>query len=169
MLPSGGTAGWQEEVLSTVLLPPRNMLKDKFLAYSYLHTTDELHSIVRLKNAIQIKNSGGAIVAQLAAPNALCVDLAFDQLDRYVAVWELAGDQIWMNWFNPISSVRESIQIATGNNPCCAMDERRGIFSSISDIFIFYQRGDLIFYRLQRDRYLVEYPVPHDQHLWDGN
>lgn len=163
MLPSGGTDGWQEEVISTELLPPRNGLKDKFLGYSYLHTSDELHSITRLKNAIQIKDSENALVVQFDIPNAICVDIAFDQLDRYVAVWELADDQVWMNWFNPVSGVRESIQIATGNNPCCAMDERRDIFSSISDIFIVYQRGDEIFYRLQRDRYLVEYPVPHDQ------
>lgn len=165
MLPNGGVDGWATEEITTELLYPRNDKKQKFKAKSLLYS---LPLVWRLEyfegnDALLLYNDLGEVDRTFTIPDLVCIDLTFDQLDRPVYVMENILGEIWLYWYNPVSNQQEFTLITSGNNPCCTLDDRRIELSSIADIFIFYQRGDLVFYRLQRDRYLIEYPVYHNK------
>lgn len=162
MLPAGGTDGWVDEVISTELLFPRNGTKLPFVGHALIYSAYEARTLTwdPLLGQFTLTNAAGTVLHTLARSGVISCDLAFDSLDRQFYCWLEANDQIWMYWFNSVSSAFEITNITSGENPCCAFDERRIILSSQADIYLFYQRDNLIFYRLQRDRYLVEYPVP---------
>jgi len=165
MLPIGGTDGWVDEIISTELAFPRNEVKVPLIAKALIYSDDVPRTLTYDADAEQLVQTDvdGNILHTLDRPGVLSCDLAFDLLDREFYCWMEASDQIWMYWFNSLTSLFETTNITTGQNVCCAFDERRTVLSATADIFLFYQRGEDLFYRLQRDRYTVEYPIPTDQ------
>jgi hypothetical protein len=162
MIPTGGNNGWATEVISTVLLYPRQNDRNLELALTRKTLVNTVvYAAITVADEIEVADLEGNLIERLSAEDALCVDVCFDQLDRHFVVWELPDSRIFMRWYDPNTSAYLTTLIAEGNNPCCQLDDYRDRFIANSDIFLFYQRGDRIFYRSQRDRYLVEYEVPH--------
>jgi hypothetical protein len=164
MLPANsGNAGWQEIEISTTLLFPRNGEKLPLVTQCFRTDVDVVWTATYIDGTgIVIANELGVTQQTLVVTGVLNVDIAFDQLNRVVIIYSKAADLIYLYWYDPNLAAHTTTQIALGQNPCCMLDERRAILIPNSDIFIFYQRLDLVFYRLQRDRYLIEYPVPHN-------
>lgn len=68
-----------------------------------------------------------------------------------------SGTRIKIWWYDPLLSDYTIKDVAAGDQPFCYLDERRPEFSANSDVFLLYHRDGEIFYRLQRDRFDVEY------------
>ena len=84
------------------------------------------------------------------------LSLTFNQSGNpFVAFRSATRIKIW--WYDPLLSTYTIKDVATGDQPFCYLDERRPEFSANSDVFLLYHRGGEIFYRLQRDRFDVEY------------
>ena len=84
------------------------------------------------------------------------LSLTFNQNgDPFIAFRSGTRIKIW--WFDPLLSNYTIKDITSGDQPFCYLDERRPEFSANSDVFIIYRRAGEIFYRLQRDRFDVEY------------
>lgn len=163
MIPSGGNNGWATEVISTILLYPRQGQRNPTLALSRKTTTSIICAAgLADSTTVQIVQLDGTVLGNIAVENVKVLDLAFDQLDRHFLLWEAEDSKIFMHWYDPLLSAYVTTEIAEGNNPCCQLDDYRDRFIPQSDILLFYQRGNEIFYRTQRDRYLIEYEVPHE-------
>lgn len=87
------------------------------------------------------------------------VSLAFDQNMRpFVAFVDGGGAKY--RWFDPVDSTTKITPIGAGVvTPRCCLDDFRPSQTNASDIILAYVRGGSLFYRQQRDRYLVEYPL----------
>lgn len=162
MLPSTVNGGWAYEPVSSILLYPRNSGKTKTYSRSRKTLTDVVWEVrTILDGSIQLIDNLGVIQETVVANSPETIDLAFDQNDRHFITWE-KDDNIYIKWYDPIETGYVTTLIAQGNNPCCSIDDYRSVYIPSSDILLCYQRSDLVFYRLQRDRYLIEYPIPHD-------
>lgn len=102
-----------------------------------------------------------------SGPPGRWFDLTFDQLGRPFICWEVDG-QVWVRWYNPISQMAETWNICAGRTPVCSIDTFHEYQSDISDILLFYidDEADRVKYRLQRDRYLVEYETELKGYLY---
>lgn len=90
--------------------------------------------------------------------NVTWASLTFDQnMNPFVAFTEDGVSKFW--WYDSTvpGQVFEESLIATAVTPCCCLDDRRPSFSANSDIILAYIRNNNLYYRQQRDRYLVEY------------
>ena len=84
------------------------------------------------------------------------LSLTFNQnAAPFIAFRSATRIKIW--WYDPLLSNYTIKDVTTGDQPFCYLDERRPEFSANSDVFLLYHRGGEIFYRLQRDRFDVEY------------
>lgn len=86
------------------------------------------------------------------------VCLTFDFNGRPFVAFEQEG-VVWIWWYDPLTSSQVFSQISEGVLPFARLDERRPEFSTISDIILIYFRNGSMFFRVQRDRFLVEYPT----------
>ena len=92
------------------------------------------------------------------------VDLAFDQNGSLVVVAErlIAGSrEVWLWWFNPISSAYEFVKLTAGRTPRLLLDDTE-LNSQSSDLLLFYLNDatNQAEYRIQRDRYTTVYAAP---------
>ena len=92
------------------------------------------------------------------------VSLAFDQNMRpFVAFVADALAGFW--WFNSQTNTMTFTDLATdvaGNKaltPRCCLDDKRPRESGNSDIILAYVRANVLYFRMQRDRYGVEYQL----------
>ena len=84
------------------------------------------------------------------------LSLTFNQnAAPFIAFRSATRIKIW--WYDPLLSNYTIKDVTTGDQPFCYLDERRPEFSANSDVFLLYHRDGEIFYRLQRDRFDVEY------------
>jgi len=85
--------------------------------------------------------------------------IAFDQnMDPFVVY--VVNEQAYYYWYDPTLPGYVHQQMAADVvNPRCCMDDKRFALVSQSDIHIVYLRGDNLYYREQRDRYEVEWPL----------
>lgn len=85
------------------------------------------------------------------------LDLAFDQTMRPFVCFSTSEKSGYIH-FNPLNSVYEIIDLPSDvRYPCCSLDYTDN--SSISDIYMAYTRGGVLYYRLQRERYLIEHSI----------
>lgn len=86
------------------------------------------------------------------------VSLAFNQNgDPCVAFVDSSGDP-YLRWYDPLESGMTTTPLPAGTiTPRVAMDELRAFNVSNSDIVLGYVRAGTLRYRLQRDRFGVEY------------
>lgn len=92
--------------------------------------------------------------------NITQVSLAFDQsMNPFIAFVEAGISKFW--WYDPTvpGQVFEESLIATAITPQCTLDDKRPSQTGNSDIILAYVREGAIYYRQQRDRYLIEYPL----------
>ncbi len=83
--------------------------------------------------------------------------LAFDQnMSPFVAFVQEGAAKYW--WFDTQAGGHVFSDLPVGSiTPRCGMDDKRDVLLAGSDIILAYVRGTNLYYRLQRDRYTVEY------------
>lgn len=87
------------------------------------------------------------------------LSLTFDQAGKEFIAFQSNGVvKIW--WYDPLSSTRQVAEICSGDQPFCHLDIREPSLVASSDIVLVYRRGSSVFYRLQRDRFLIERNTP---------
>lgn len=96
----------------------------------------------------------------VAETGVLAADLSFDQAGRAFIAYEKAAG-VYAYWYDPVAQDFVLQQISAGaTNPFCTLDMRDPSQNDSSDILVFYERADAIYYRISSDRYSVEYATP---------
>ncbi len=110
---------------------------------------------------VQAANSGIAgYELPITSADVLSVCLAFDS-NMAVAIAYQTVNGSYLYFYNGVHNAYETIHIAEGTSCRVAVDKTTAFFNAQSDvIFVYTNTDNEINYRIQRDRYLIEYPVP---------
>jgi hypothetical protein len=110
--------------------------------------------------SIQAENSGtpGYELA-ITDADVLSVCLAFDSNMAVAIAYQTAlGSHLY--FFNGVHNAYETITISDGASCRIAVDKTTQFFNAQSDvIFIYANTSNEINYRIQRDRYTIDYPI----------
>lgn len=85
------------------------------------------------------------------------IALTFDQLGRPLVFYRIGTDQLYLYWFNALTSQNESKFIGVGHSPVAGFDIINDTSDPTSDAMIFYVRNNTAYMRIQREDYNVEY------------
>lgn len=88
------------------------------------------------------------------------ISLTFDQLGRPLVFYLVGDDTLKLYWYDPILQQNTLATLATGFDPEACFDFPQDTGQSFTDILLFYQRGEKIYMRVQRDRFAIEYEAP---------
>jgi hypothetical protein len=86
------------------------------------------------------------------------VSLSFDSnMNPFISFTESGVSKFW--WFNTLSGQQEfeNTLIASASSPYATLDDRRVLEDTSRDNLLFYVRSGNLYFRAQRDRYLIEY------------
>lgn len=95
---------------------------------------------------------------QFTRANISYVSLSFDtNMNPFISFTENGVSKFW--WFNTLTGLQEFAEtlIATAQSPYASLDDTRVLQSQNTDIILSYVRAGNLYFRAQRDRYLVEY------------
>lgn len=89
-------------------------------------------------------------------PNdVLSIDFTFDQNMNPVVTWELE-ESSFLYWFDPVVQDYVTSEFFGIRNPRLTLDDKRTEFVDTSDVIFAYLKDDVLAYRQQRDRFLIE-------------
>ncbi|MGH8237837.1 MAG: IPT/TIG domain-containing protein [Steroidobacteraceae bacterium] len=166
-----------QNVLSTVpvvsaFLPPRNVEKLPLIDY-------ELGGVA-IQNPLQglrvqtwtgeVIGSNVVLSAPLVAPVTIFTQASitefqftFDQNMQPFVAYMLNGVTARFRWFDTTISQFVTTTLPTGSYSLrCSLDDKRqnaGIISGQSDVVLTYFRAGTLYFRMQRDRYTIEYTL----------
>lgn len=85
------------------------------------------------------------------------ISLAFDQnMHPFIAFVQNGQARFW--WFDPLIPGQTFTTMAVDvTSPMCTLDDKRRLHVSTSDIILAYVRSGNLYFRMQRDRYTIEY------------
>jgi hypothetical protein len=87
------------------------------------------------------------------------VTLAFDNNMNYsICVKRIDEPIIFLRWYDTVSNSYVTTQFDGVIEPFLRLDDNRASAYSRNDIILIYNRNNMLMYRLQRDRYTIEYP-----------
>lgn len=106
---------------------------------------------------ICVKRTDSPTIYQIIeADGVSALGLAFD-LNMNVAICYVENGLTKLYWYDTAIAGMTTTVFAEALNPCISLDDTRERQSSASDIIFAYQKtGGGLYYRQQRDRYLVE-------------
>src|SRR5690606_9335710 len=82
--------------------------------------------------------------------------------------WRRADGSAAFRWFDPTLAAFDVVELPAGTtSPRCVLDDKRhvsGTIAGASDIILAYIRGGALYYRQQRDRFLIEYELANGLH-----
>lgn len=96
----------------------------------------------------------------LVVPDAVWVALAFDQNARPFIAYANNIGQCSFHWFNTL--VNQFVTTPIGRSvfrPFACVDDQQPSLIAISDIILAYVSAGVLYFRAQRDRYLIEYTL----------
>jgi hypothetical protein len=105
---------------------------------------------------LEVTPAGGSAISLIAIPDAISATFAFDRTMQPSICWNTASAGAYFHWFNSLTAAYETTHYPLARNAMVIHDDTRDIASSTSDVMLFYQTEDLVCYRQQRDRYLIE-------------
>ena len=150
--------GWDTESYPTELLPPRNLLRDKKVAYAAMPVTGEImKAVVTSENTVDVYGLDGLTVDYTLIVDSdviVSLDIAYDKNFNLIMCWDdMAGD-IWAYWYSQTESefVHRNLGYSA-SNPCCCVDDTRDINIATSQVFIFFQQAAYIRYCLLIDEF----------------
>lgn len=110
-----------------------------------------------LQNDLQVmlQGDGGEPVLLFEAPQITELALCFDQNMRWSVGYVQQG-VLKLNWYDSSVSDRVVTVFADAANPKMALDDKRESQLINSDMILAYIRGNALYYRQQRDRFLIE-------------
>lgn len=88
------------------------------------------------------------------------ITLTFDQLGRPLVFYRIGADTLKLYWYNPVLEQTELKTLAQGIDPNAGFDAPQDTGQSYSDAMLFYVRDNVIYMRIQRDRFETEYVTP---------
>lgn len=95
----------------------------------------------------------------LTVPNMTEISFSFDANMRPVVAY-VANGRAYLNWFDSVPNAYVTTALAVDViTPRVSLDDKRDIASNgyqLSDVILGYVRGGNLYYRQQRDRYLIE-------------
>lgn len=100
----------------------------------------------------------GAKTLMFSRSNLNALSLAFDQNMRPTIAFR-ESDHIWLWWYDSMLASYTFTDFGVGKDPRVTLDDKRYINIDNSDVVFAYIQGGNLYYRLQRDRYLVAYLV----------
>ncbi len=133
--------------LDNVLVAPRNTGR----GFAIKPSTGGTSEVTWL--AGQIRIDGVNFFALATEPVVL--DFAFDSLDRGQVVYKLPNNNVYIYFYDPIAVGYTSLLIGIGNDPAICNDF--GLFGM--NTVVVYLVSNIVKYRLQSDRYAVEYEL----------
>lgn len=161
-----------QQVLSSRAIPAR-FLQPKNRPFSYL-TSYERGGIALLDGSqgVNLKNWRGRYIgndivldADDVAPTVVLThagitefEFTFDQsMNPFISFMENDTDAKFY-WFDTTLPGFTITTLPVGSvSPRCALDDHRDLEASVSDIILVYLRSGNLYFRAQRDRYLIEY------------
>lgn len=87
------------------------------------------------------------------------IALSFDQLGRPIVFYRVLGNQLKLRWYDSLAGQNVTTLIGYGTDPKAAFDYPTDQSAGFSDVLLHYVRKNRLFMRVQRDRFLIEYPV----------
>lgn len=90
------------------------------------------------------------------------VSLAFDQNMRPAVAYVQDGVAKY-RWFDPFLNAIDTIVLTDAKSPMTGLDDKRFRLLSDSDIILCYLKSNALYYRLQRERFIIEHlmgPIP---------
>lgn len=112
---------------------------------------DEPSSEIRLTNG---DNSSTTVQATVVGVTE--VALAFDQNMRPAIAYVVDGVTN-LQWFDSVTASIVTTPFIGAVNPLLSTDEKRTEFVDLSDILLWYIKGNLLCYRMQRERFETEH------------
>ncbi|AXI01428.1 hypothetical protein [Aquirhabdus parva] len=93
------------------------------------------------------------------------VGLSFDQnMNPHISF--VQNGNAGLLWYDSAAHANATMMIPDAINPRTCLDDKRSLSSSSSDVLLFYLKSDNhLYYRQQRDRFGIEYPLG----VVDGN
>lgn len=107
---------------------------------------------------IACQREGKDAIILVTDDNITEVDLTFDQNMRPCLAW-VANGVAKLRWFNTLTAEFEVLTFVDFVNPRVSLDDKRRFNVRNSDIIFAYVKARKLYYRLQRDRFLIEYPL----------
>lgn len=87
------------------------------------------------------------------------LSLAFDQQGRPIVFYQ-TNDDLMLYWYNPVTNSDEAKFLSGGVDPHAGFDVIYDVGAGYSDAMLFYIKNGIIYMRVQRDRFDVEYETP---------
>ena len=107
---------------------------------------------------IDVHSEAGGLQLSLPIPGASNVSLAFDQNMQPAIAYSQSGVHR-LRYFDTLLADFNTLVEPTATSARCVIDDAREAFGAASDIVWAYIRDGVLYYRIQRDRYLIEYTV----------
>lgn len=86
------------------------------------------------------------------------VSLAFDQNGLACVAFVEDDDSAYLRWYDPTIPGYDTVALPAGTvTPRVTLDDARDFMNGENDIILMYVRAGALYYRQQRDRFLVEY------------
>lgn len=85
------------------------------------------------------------------------ISVAFDQNANYILSFMGQSGGSFLYWWNPLIPGYDTLSLSGVFSPCVTLDDGRAFNVSNSDVVLAYSSVGLLRYRLQRDRYTIEY------------
>ena len=102
-----------------------------------------------------VQPEGGVPTFLFSAADVSELSFAFDQNMRWSVAYIQAG-VLNLRWFDTAASDHVTSSFGEARNPRVTMDDKRASQLQRSDIVLAYIRGTTVYYRQQRDRFLIE-------------
>ncbi|MGI2079161.1 hypothetical protein [Shewanella putrefaciens] len=106
--------------------------------------------IGELKEFDSVLFTSGAVVSLAAS---------FDQLGKPLVFYD-TGTELRLWWYDPLLANHTTTVFGEGAYPFATFDIRWDTSNQRSDVMLLYMRSGAIYYRVQRDRYSIEYTTP---------
>jgi hypothetical protein len=100
-------------------------------------------------------------VVLFTGANITELSLAFDQNMNPVVAY-VQAEQAKLYWFDPTIPGYTATVIDEAITPRVALDDKRELFEPSSDVILGYIKNGNLYFRAQRDRYLIEYLLKSD-------
>lgn len=102
------------------------------------------------------EDGSSAPVGIIMDPLVETVSLAFDQNMRATLAYMSSGTlKLW--WFDSVANANVITTFGGATSGQVTCDDKRDTQVGNSDVIFVYTKGDALYYRMQRDRYTIEY------------
>ena len=102
--------------------------------------------------------TGGAAITLFQQTDITELALAFDQNMRWSVAY-IHGGVLKLRWYDSALATYVISVFSEARNPKMGLDDKRAQMISTSDMILAYIRGNGLYFRQQRDRFLIEYAL----------